>query len=396
MRLLLISQYTYPDSSPSGMYVFQLALELKKHQHDITILCSNAAYNGKAKYPSREVISQVRIRRLSTYSNNRNKLVSKLFSNVSFYISILSWLLRPNDDFDVIICISTPPFLGLFCRYISWIRKERLIHWIMDLYPDVLIAHFGKKRVFSMLAHLARRSYENSRAIITLGDFMAMRCKKYIVNSKRLHAVPLWCNRDDSGSTFPVVEISNMSDLKLMYSGNMGKGHLFDDFLSAAEKLGNSGPWWIFSGGGPRKIEIIRFMKCFPIAKIRVSDYVAESNLVEHLMTSHVQLVSLREEWQGCMVPSKIHQICELGLPVIFVGGRDNEIARWITEFDAGWVVNPGDVGTLIANIQSAAVPTIRMHKSQNAKRLAQCKFSRRENLSNMIRIIEHSLGPRD
>ena len=45
-------------------------------------------------------------------------------------------------------------------------------------------------------------------------------------------------------------------DVVFLYSGNMGLGHRFTEFLTAARQLGPAGPRWVFSGGGKRRSEV--------------------------------------------------------------------------------------------------------------------------------------------
>ena len=45
--------------------------------------------------------------------------------------------LRP----DLVLALTTPPFVGLLARWMAAARDCRHMHWVMDVYPDVLHAH---------------------------------------------------------------------------------------------------------------------------------------------------------------------------------------------------------------------------------------------------------------
>ncbi len=130
----------------------------------------------------------------------------------------------------------------------------------------------------------------------------------------------------------------------LLYSGNMGRGHCFTDFLAAAESLGPEGPIWAFAGDGYRRGEVEQFAAAHPGARIQLWPYVPFEHVAETLLAADVHLVSLSRAWDGVMVPSKLQGAFALGRPVIFVGGRRNEAAAWIAESGGGWAVDEGDV----------------------------------------------------
>src|SRR3972149_7610652 len=111
--------------------------------------------------------------------------------------------------------------------------------------------------------------------------------------------VPLWASSDlapwSEAQVNPVRAERGWTDEKLvlLYSGNMGVGHRFGEFLEAAERLGTAGPLWVFSGGGKRKHEIEEFARLHPAARIIVLDYVPAQLLRAHLCAADVHLASL-------------------------------------------------------------------------------------------------------
>jgi hypothetical protein len=53
-----------------------------------------------------------------------------------------------------------------------------------------------------------------------------------------------------------------------------------------------------------------------------------------------VQIVSLRENWTGTVVPSKFFGALAIGRPVLFLGSPDSAIAKWVKELRVGWVLD--------------------------------------------------------
>jgi glycosyltransferase involved in cell wall biosynthesis len=207
--------------------------------------------------------------------------------------------------------------------------------------------------------------------------------------------VPLWGNQDltpwpaDHPSPYRSANGWQEGEFVLLYSGNMGLGHRFDEFLAAAEQLGSAGPRWVFAGNGPRRAEIATFAHNHPNARISLLPYVPNEKLRESLCAANVHLVSQQAAWQGLIVPSKIQSSFCVGKPVIFVGGRENEIADWVNESGGGWIVPEGDVPALLGAVEAAKDPSERHKRGLAARAFAQAHFSYERNCANIAALIE-------
>jgi len=180
-------------------------------------------------------------------------------------------------------------------------------------------------------------------------------------------------------------------DVVFLYSGNMGLGHRFHEFLEAANRLGTSGPLWAFAGGGARKQEVELKVKTLTNARIQLFDYAPQSQLRAHLCAADVHLASLEPAWQGFMVPSKVQTSFSVARPVIYVGGRHCETAIWIQESGGGWVVDTGDVSGLLRAVQEACSPDIRRSRGQAALDFARKHFDRDIGCTRMAELLEHN-----
>ena len=65
-------------------------------------------------------------------------------------------------------------------------------------------------------------------------------------------------------------------------------------------------------------------------------------DLPDFLASADLHLVTLREQAQGLVVPSKLYGILAAGRPAVFVGPAQNEVARTLADAKAGWTVAPG------------------------------------------------------
>jgi colanic acid biosynthesis glycosyl transferase WcaI len=408
MRFLLLNQFYPPDPAPTGQYLHDLAQALVARGHEVKVFCSRQSYDGSEKYPLHEVLAGVHLKRLRATGFGRRGFAGKLADYTTFYISLLGALLVDRQKPDLILSLTTPPFVGLLGKLAAWRNGCAHANWVMDLYPDVMLAHGMARQEgwgFRCLARATRWQLRRSSPIIALGPVMAQRIVHYVdvrANPAAVSWLPLWS--EPGLVPWPETEPNPLrrernwfeTDTVFLYSGNMGLGHRFAEFLAAAAQLGKAGPRWVFCGSGKRRAEIESFARSNPNARIELLGYAPKSQLHEHLASGDVHLMSLEPAWQGFMVPSKLQASFAMGRPVLFVGGRDNEPAQWIEASRGGWIVAPGDVSALLAAIHEAIDPQERLKRGRAAREFAVQNFSRDTLCEQLVRMLESAVARRE
>lgn len=402
MKVTLINQYYPPDNAPTGRYLHDLARALLVRGHEVTVLCSQRAYNGSHSFPAHEELDGVHIRRVWASGFGRMSAAGKLLDYGTFYVSLLLNLLKGGAKPDVILALTTPPYVGLLARWAAKWKRAAHAHWVMDLYPDVLAAHgaMSERGVpFRILAGLTRRELRQSPLIVTLGDDMAVRLRRRVRDDEGIRScvepLPLWSDPalfpwEGAAPPFRAEQGWGERDMILMYSGNMGRGHRFGEFLAAATALKQDrSVHWSFAGGGKRRVEIESARSRDPHLNLSLLPFAPVERLREQLCSADVHLASLEKEWEGCMVPSKVQGIFAVGKPLIFVGGENNSIAQWLREAGAGWVVPENDVAALLAAVEAARDPAERERRGRAARLFAESHFDRERNLGQLCRWIE-------
>ncbi len=405
MRILLLNLYYPPDPAPTGKYLHDLAKALTKEGHDVSVLCSRGAYSGQGQYQSKEILDGVSVQRLSAFSYGRKNLAGRVADYGSFYALLTAKLLTVRPCPDITLALTTPPFIGFLAKEIATLRGFHHAHWIMDQYPDAIVAH-GLLRpgnpFLRILCAVTRESFHGASLILTLGPHMLGLVRRYADPSREpnLKAMSLWCDdaltpwEDSQLIPIRVERGWDSSDTVLMYSGNMGLGHRFSEFLEAARILGRTGPLWAFCGDGKRRQEIEHFISHERQARCELHLNAPIQRLREHLCSADVHLVSLDERWQGTIVPSKVQGIFAVGRPVLFVGGSKNEIADWIVASGGGWVVAQDNIPSLLQAVNEARDPNERTLRGERALAFARQHFSREHNCSQIAAWIEAACNP--
>jgi hypothetical protein len=214
MKIVFLNQYHPPDAAPTGVMLAAVAEELAAQGHEVTVICAEGGYAGgrdaftqashlsptarggngpqtKKEDPSgggpasRDEVGRMRksdptMLRIRATRFGRGTFGGKVMDYLSYYVGVawkLLWL-RPRPE--RIVALTTPPYLSVLARVLSKVRGGDHAHWVMDLYPDVMVAH-GMLREGSaahrLLAGLARWGFGGKRraALLTLGPDMAER-----------------------------------------------------------------------------------------------------------------------------------------------------------------------------------------------------------------------------
>ena len=383
-------------------------------------------------------VQEVRVVRLWAPGWGRRKsAVGKVLAYASYYAGVGCWLLRRRHRADVIVALTSPPYLSLLARAAAWWQGGRHAHWVMDLYPDVMVAH-GMLREGGwpdrLLGALARWGMGGKRGgpVLTLGPDMAERLAPYLPEGRAADWVPLWGTAEGVAGDPAVAALRQQrgwaaDETVFLYSGNMGLGHRFTEVLAAMPLLVAAQPdqsiHLAYFGGGKRQNEIQTALSSLlssgrrnsagasstggpelvpagprqrPTANCQrptasLSGYVPQDELAVHLASGDVHLASLEPAWDGMMVPSKLQGIFAAGRPVLFTGSRSCSMGRWILESGGGWVVAPGDVAGHVQAMQEALDPAERAKRGAAAKAFAEQRFDRGKNVARIVELLEGS-----
>src|SRR5580658_1477471 len=141
MRFLLLNQFYPPDVAPTGQYLHDLARSLVGRGHQVKVLCSCRSYNGAETFPSHEQMEGVEVVRLPASGFGRRGFLGKIVDYASYYGLLCCALISEREKPDVILSLTTPPYVGVLAKIAALWHGCRHDHWIMDLYPDVMFAH---------------------------------------------------------------------------------------------------------------------------------------------------------------------------------------------------------------------------------------------------------------
>lgn len=345
MKILILNQFYPPDPAPTGQFAQSLAQTLAERGHEVHVICSQRSYSEDKVLLKSEIQAGVHVRRVGGFGFGRKRMLGRLLDYLSFYLfATFRALFGPR--YRVAVFLTTPPYIGFIGHVLRLFKRTRIIQWIMDLYPDAMIAHGliqSGRLEHRLLSWCTRRLLRHSHRIWGLGPFARDKIAAYLApgQSSKIEVVPLW--GDPSLEPMPSHDSPFRSQygfdgrLGVMYSGNMGLGHDFTTIVDAAQRVQDL-PEIRFAivGGGPRLEGVRRDVEQRGLKNVAFYPYAPRDQLRESLCAADVHLISQIPAWQGIIVPSKMAGILAVGRPVLFVGAEQNEIARWTLDSQAG------------------------------------------------------------
>ena len=350
MKILLLNQFFWPDSSATSQLLTDLARGLADRGHEVDVICAGGGYavaeEGSAP--------PARIFRVGALPFVRGPL-GRILSYLSFYISATLRGLT-IDRPDLVITLTTPPLLSLLGTLIKTLRGSRHFIWEMDIYPDVAVdlnyfrADGIIARVTGALADLSR---QRADGVIALGECMKERLMRRGLPADRIFVADNWA---DGAAIRPITRPGDPDELVLLYSGNLGLAHDLGTLLGAIDALKHTDQFrFLFVGSGGRRKELEQFCAEHDVRSVELRPYAQRSDLGASLGAGDIGLVTQRNACCGSVVPSKVYGLLAAGRPILFIGPGEATPARIIQTHACGWHVDCGDVNALVRLLQHLA-----------------------------------------
>ncbi|MDX1973559.1 MAG: glycosyltransferase family 4 protein [Candidatus Sumerlaeia bacterium] len=400
MRFLFINQYYSPDYAATAQQLSDVCEQLVQDNHEVHVLTSRAIYDGRdLVLPTYEVLNGVHVHRLSIGNTGRKRLRDRFMGYASFYAKAFAkihTLPRP----DVVVTLTTPPLISMLGAYLRVLKGSRFVYWVMDVYPDIAIkagvlpqwfpANFLAK-TWSAFGWL---SYTLANKIVVLGEDMKSAIASKGISEEKLSVIQSWACRhevfpiDASKNHFRNTEL-DANSYNVMYSGNMGTCHRFQEVIAAAKELSpEEGIRFSFVGGGKQQPLIKSALES--LSHVRFLPYQDRSELSQSLSAPDLHLITLDPRYDGLLVPSKLYAVMAAGKPILFVGSRKNEIARIITEAECGVIVEPGDAAGFASAVRRlAANPSTGLAMGANGLRYFLANFDKQILVSRLGNLLQ-------
>ena len=322
MRILLVSQYYYPER----FSVTDIAEQLVKEGNEVTVLTGKPNYGlhqiipeyKKVKY---EEINGVKIHRVNLRARKLSRL-SIIRNYLSFHRNAKRKVNKLGNDFDIVFTISLSPVISI-APGIKYARKHKIpcVLYCQDLWPESTVVTGAVRKNSLMYKALYKWSvslYKKcDRIIVSSPSF-----KDYFVNElhigdkgfKTIYQPTLLSNKKSEQHVYEKKH-------NLVYAGNIGKIQLVDELVSAMSLLKDKDTKLYLMGMGsllPHILEriekenlqdVVEYVGALPIEK-------AES----YYWNADALIIPLKESGTvGKTIPNKAIQYMKYARPLLGV-----------------------------------------------------------------------------
>lgn len=368
MRITVLNQFYPPDLAPTAHLAASLAQHRASRGDTVTVICGRSSYvgsgrsNGSATADptagSGAATATVRVIRVATPGAGKSSVITRLLGYVGFHLGALVRLIGlPRQD--VVVSMTTPPYLVTWPVLLASISRTRVVLWSMDVYPDAA-ERFDQVdpdgAASRLLRAVNRWLYPRLDHLVTLDPAMTdMLHSQY--GEPATTIIPNWEPADlfpatDTAEPWEGYQRPGLAGRSVIaYTGNAGTGHRFDTVIAAAGRLDPDRDAFLFVGGGVRWNQLESAALALGSghgAPLVLEGYLDKSEMPGVLAGARASLITLDDAALGVMSPSKLHTSLGTGRPVIYVGPVGSNVDEAIARFDCGFSLRHGDVDGLV------------------------------------------------
>lgn len=399
MRILLVTQYFYPEVFKSN----DLAFELAKRGHHVDALVGIPNYpdgkyfKGYGLFSKRhEVVNGVNVYRVFQTPRGKGgwRLPINYFTYVIFGCLRVLFQLAWKKKYDCIIGHEPSPIFQAYpALLLRKLRKTPFYYWIMDLWPDAMKSGGGVKneKVLNYVDKLVKGIYKRTdKILITSERFREPIAAKGDFADKIIY-FPNWS--DDILEMDNNYEIPQLPEgFNIMIAGNLGKSQNLEAVTEVMLGLKDVPEVkWVFVGGGSRREWLEQFIKDNGLddRAVCLGQYPFKA-MPAFYKQADAMLVTLRAGFPHleAVVPARLQSYMSAGRPVLAMIGCGG--ADIIHESNCGYAVPAGDSGALIKVIKEKVLTDKESFEmlGQNGRDFYQKNYRLDKCIDNLERII--------
>ncbi len=336
-RLLYLCDWLPPDFGAVGQYSLLFARERAARGEDV-VLAGLSSQAGSIE-EERPGTGRLRIVRLQARTYDRSDFKTRALWTARINLSLLWRLRREMARADEILFTGSPPFLIHLLVPLNLLLRKRLTYRITDFHPECLMAELAQ----SSQASQSSRVPAAIRLFYRWTVFLRRRIGRFEVlgedQRERLLAIGIqpgriFLKRDPSPVEIPpgTPPLDRPAELAgrvvLLYSGNFGVAHDHETFVEGyrrhhREGSGRVALWLNATGSKADRVEEILRREGLPVHRSRP---VPLDLLPRLLVTPDAHLITLRDEFVGFVLPSKVYGCVQSGRPVLYVGSPRSDV----------------------------------------------------------------------
>ncbi|MBF0234172.1 MAG: glycosyltransferase family 4 protein [Desulfamplus sp.] len=371
--ILLLSLVFPPDSVSTAQIMGELAVDLSKKGHRVTVITTIPHYNcdfeneknqpllpkwGKILYKSQfKGITVYHIVMPPKAKNILWRIIAWVFFHI---ISIIAgWRIVPRPS--IILAPSPPLTIGLCAWILGRLHSAPYIYNVQEIYPEIAI-RLGVVRnrwIIDILYRLEKFVYSKASAVTVIASKMRDQLLDKGVSNEKVHIIP---NFVDVSDLIPFTKDNDFSrkynlnnKFVVSYAGNMGPAQGLGYFIDAARILRDElGILFLMMGNGILRESLKQRIEQYNLDNFVFLPYQQYSLMGQAYAASDLCMVPQAIETGFEAVPSKVYRIMACARPVLAVTDHNSDLARLVSDSSCGGCVLPGSSVILAKMIMRA------------------------------------------
>lgn len=405
MRVLIVTQYIYPEPFKSS----ELAFELCKRGYKVDVLTGipnypeGHYYKGYGLFHKRiEVVQGVTFYRcLQTPRKLLPGFLGQALNYISFVISATIWVLAYFmwKKYDAIITHEPSPITQIIPACILGdIRKVPVYSWIQDIWPDSLVSAGGKigKKLAPLLGCITNWVYRHSTKLLITSKGMKRLINRDADYSDKIIYYPQWAEDMMAESGIPG-DFEKIEDgvYTIMMIGSLNSGIGVSAVLNLCKELKDAPIRFVFVGGGSEEAHMRDFVMKEHLDKVHFTGRRPSTEMPYYCTQADAMLLSLKEtsmEHLDITVPARLQGYLSAGKPVFaMIGSGATEV---IKEADCGFSVPAGDYKLLSQKIRTEVLADKKKfeEKGKNGRAFYEANFTKKQCIDNLCKIINKDI----
>lgn len=405
MKILFLTQYCPPEVGAPQNRIFELAKQLKKFGHTVTILTAMPNYpkgeifeGYKGKKLVKEELDGIQIVRTSIYATKEKTFYKRMKNYLSFTFSSVLQGAKVIGDQDVVITESPPLFLGWSGYRIAKMKKAKFIFNVSDLWPEsaIKLGVLHNKLFIRMSVWLEEFCYRKASAVTcqTAGIVDNIVSRGFDKNKVHLitNGVDLDFFKPEKRDENFRNELGINDKFSVCYAGILGLAQGLEVVVKAADILkDNENIQFVFVGDGPEKQKLINMSQELKLKNILFLPVQEKKNMPRIVASMDATIIPLKklDIFRGAL-PSKMFECLASQLPIILA--VEGEAEKLINDAKAGITVEPENaqaIADAVLKIYNDA--DLRKNLGINGRKYAD-KFYSREAIAKKLEKILSNL----
>lgn len=396
--VLFAEQFYYPEGWSGAQLPRDMTMHLASNGARVEVICGSEQYapieGGPGDDPRSHGVIITRVPRLLGGTIQQRKLIKQLL----FYALALPRILFRRAP-SVFVTQTNPPLLVPMVALAALLHRRPFVIIAQDIYPEVMFAHgmsHPHRLPGRLLARLFSWAYGRAARVVALGNVMARRLADKGVRPERIAIISNWATGDEEIVRDERNELRARWGLAgrfvILYSGNIGIAHDVETVIGALAQLLPRKPdlRLVFVGKGSRLADAKRAAEQAGVTHaVQFHGLVPVEMLPHSLGLADVALVTLREGFEGLVVPSKLLGYMARAVPTLYVGPY-SDVEQMLVDSGGGECVRNGDAHTLALKIQKLMEePTRLTDMGMRAEAYYRSTLSRAQGLQKYSDLIE-------